>query len=294
MINLAETQTMYDIISDFIQIYNKRVFVDIASNGCGSGCVYCFTKNPEKQQALLEIPVIDEICNTVLNLPNCNDCIISLCPNTEPMKSKESRKLILRIINRLIDAVKFVQIATKEEIPESFLNELSNMSKRTGQIRISVSLPYLNFANILEPGAAPVYDRLKNFDNIKKYDQLLSVLYLRPFNKQMIVDKQLYIDLIKRYQPDNICLGAEFVPKVAENQQCTYMYNNDLKSSIFEKPEIDEIFDFADFVRKNTGSKVFFSSVCNIANCSDYGCVLKLGNHDMRYCKDCELPLSER
>ena len=285
---------MIDNVSQFIQIYDKRVFIDVASNGCGNGCVYCFTKNPEKPQNLLDLSTIDNICNYILELPNCKDYIVSLCPNTEPMMSDKSRKLVFRIIKRLIDTVKFVQIATKELIPETYLKKLDALSKRKGQIRISISLPYINFAETLEPGAAAISDRLKNFENIKKNSKLLSVLYLRPFNKQMIIDKDLYANVIKRYKPDNICLGAEFVPKVNGNQQCTYMYNKSLKSSIFEKPEIDELFAFADFLRQSTECKVFYSSVCNIANCSDYGCVLKLGVHDIRYCKDCTLLLEER
>lgn len=280
---------MCNDIFQFIQIYDKRIFIDVASNGCGNGCVYCFTQNPEKPQTLLNVSTIDSICNEILKLPDCKNCIVSLCPNTEPMKSEESRQRVLRIIKKLIDTVKFIQIATKELIPESYLKDLNAISKRKGQIRISISLPYLNSAQILEPGASTVRDRLKNFENIKNHHNLISVLYLRPFNKQMIVDKDLYVNIINQYQPDNICLGAEFVPKVENDQQCTYMYDKSLRPSIFEKPEKDEIFNFADFLRKNTNCKVFYSSVCNIANCSDYGCILTLGEHDIRYCKDCEL-----
>ena len=52
---------MIDNILQFIQVYDKRIFIDVASNGCGNGCVYCFTKNPEKPQTLLNISTIDEI-----------------------------------------------------------------------------------------------------------------------------------------------------------------------------------------------------------------------------------------
>ncbi|WP_410319956.1 hypothetical protein [Methanobrevibacter sp.] len=285
---------MIDNILQFIQVYDKRIFIDVASNGCGNGCVYCFTKNPEKPQTLLNISTIDEICIYISNLPNSKECIISLCPNTEPMKSEKSRELILRIIKRLSKIVKFIQIATKELIPESYLQELNNLCAREGQIRISISVPYLDLAEKIEPHAARVSERLINFINIKNYSNLVSVIYLRPFNKQMIIDKFLYADIINKYQPDNICLGAEYVPKVDGYQQCTYMYNTFLKPSIFERPEMDEIFAFADFLRQRTNCKLFFSSVCNIANCSDYGCVLNLDKHDIRYCQDCTILLDER
>lgn len=281
-------------INSFFQKYDKRIFIDIASNGCGNGCVYCFTKNPQSPQSLLDINTLDEICDYVLSLPNSNEYIVSLCPNTEPMKSEKSRALVLAVIKRLIGTVKFVQIATKELIPLSYLKELDSLSQRSGQIRISISLPYLRFSEIIEPGAATIDNRLKNFENIKCFHNLISVLYLRPFNRQMLDDKQMFANIIKTYQPDDICLGAEFVPKVDTDQQCTYMYDQDLRSRIFEKAEIEDIFEFAEYLRNQTKCKIFYSSVCNIANCSDYGCILTLNQHDARYCQDCNLSISER
>lgn len=280
---------MNNIVSKYVQLFDKRVFIDIASNGCGSGCVYCFTENPNHTQSLLDISVVNDICNKITDLPYCNEYIISLCPNTDPMKSVESRQLVLSIIDKLVSKVKFVQISTKEFIPETYLESLNSYAVQKGQIRISVSLPYLDAAVILEPGAASIQDRIKNFDNIKKYNNLVSILYLRPFNRQMLIDRRNYATIIKLHNPDNICLGAEFVPKVKGEQLCTYMYDEQIRSKIFGKADKEEIFEFADFLRKETGCKVFYSSICNIANCSNYGCRLKLKEYDVRYCIDCEL-----
>lgn len=280
---------MNNLISEYIQIFDRRIFFDVASDGCGSGCVYCFSKHPALKQVLLSEETINSICEEILNLPNCNETIISLCPNTEPMKSKESRELVKLIIGRLASKVKFVQIATKEEIPISFLEFLNKTATFEGQIRISISLPYLHNVNIIEPNAGDIFSRIKNFSNIQKYSKLVSILYLRPFNKQMLIDKIEYAKLIRTYHPDNICLGAEFVPRVDGEQLCTYMYNTQLATEIFERAEIEDIFEFAEYIRKETHCKVFYSSICNIANCSDYGCILDLKKYDTRYCKDCNL-----
>lgn len=280
---------MNNLISEYIQMFDKRIFFDVASDGCGSGCVYCFSKHPTFAQVLLSENMINNICDEIIKLPNCNETIISLCPNTEPMKSKESRELIKLIICRLASNVKFIQIATKEEIPISFLEFLNVKAKFEGQIRISISLPYLHDVDIVEPNAADIFSRIKNFNNIRKFPNLVSILYLRPFNKKMLMDKIEYTKLINTYHPDNICLGAEFVPRVDGDQLCTYMYNTQLASEIFERAEIEDIFDFAQYLRKETHCKVFYSSICNIANCSNYGCVLDLKKYDARYCKDCNL-----
>lgn len=274
-------------ISEYLQIFNKRIFFDIASNGCGSNCLYCFTKNPGMPQELLSMEVVHGLCEQIKRLDKCSDSIISLCPNTEPLKSDCSRKLVAHIIQELSSYVKYIQISTKEYIPIDFLCELNRLTDIPGKIRISISLPYLSFTDQIEPGAASVKERLKNFKNTKRFSGISSILYLRPFNQQMITDKELYVNAIMEYMPDDICLGAEFVPKVDNDQLCTFMYDNNLAPDIFKRADISDIFSFAEYIRKRTGHKVFFSSVCNISNCSDYGCVLKLYEYDKRYCQDC-------
>lgn len=274
-------------ISQYLQIFNKRVYFDVASNGCGSNCAYCFTKNPEMPQELLPLDLIDKLCQDIKQFDNCSELIISLCPNTEPLKSAQSRSLIYHIIKELCPHVKFIQISTKEYIPIDFLQKLNELTVETGKIRISISLPYVSLTDKIEPGAASVEKRLMNIHNIKLFPSIVSILYLRPFNQQMIADKNIYVDSILEYKPDEICLGAEFVPKVDKEQLCTFMYDNNLAPEIFKSADINDIFSFASYIREKTGYKVFFSSICNISNCSDYGCILKLYKYDKRYCLDC-------
>lgn len=241
-------------------------------------------------QELLSLDLIDKLCQDIKQFDNCSELIISLCPNTEPMKSAQSRSLIYHIIKELCSRVKFIQISTKEYIPKEFLCELNELTAEKDKIRISISLPYVSDTDKIEPGAASIEKRLENFSNIKQFPAIVSILYLRPFNQQMITDKNKYVDFILKYTPDEICLGAEFVPKVETEQLCTFMYDNNLAPSIFKSADINDIFSFAEYIRKETGYPIFFSSICNIANHSDYGCILELYKHDKRYCSDCILP----
>lgn len=280
---------MNNTISEYIQIFDKRIFFDVASDGCGSGCIYCFSKHPANPQRLLTEKKVVEICDKILCLPECGKSILSLCPNTEPMKSEESRKVVKRIIDKLVNSVKFIQISTKEMIPLEFLQYLNSVAKFPGQIRISISLPYLRDVELIEPGAEMIKRRIKNFDNISKFSNLVSILYLRPFNRQMIQNKKTYVELINKYKPDDICLGVEFVPKVNGEQFCTYVYDKKHADNIFENVEREEIFHFAEYLRSNTKRKIFYSSTCNVANVSDYGCRLNLKKYDERYCQDCKL-----
>lgn len=276
-------------ISPYLQVFKKRIFFDIVSDGCGSGCVYCFSKNPQNKQTFLKEETLDILCDRICEIPDCQEYILSFCPNTEPMKSSKSRELVYYVIKRLHSHVKYIQIATKENIPIEYLKQLDALVHTPSKIRISISLPYLDQVALIEPNAACVNLRLQNFYNIKPFPGLCSILYLRPFNAQMRDNQDRYVEIIETYKPDEICVGAEFVPKVDSQQLCTFMYDNDLAPSIFTKPDLDDVFAFASYLRNRTHCKIFFSSVCNIANQSNYGCVLNLYNYNHQYCHDCEI-----
>lgn len=276
-------------ISPYLQIFKKRIFFDIVADGCGSGCVYCFSKHPQNEQSFLSIDTLDMLCDRICEVPNCHEYILSFCPNTEPMKSKESRALVYHVVERLHSQFKFIQIATKEKIPIEYLDNLNSLVGTPSKIRISISLPYLEHVSLIEPYAAGVDQRLQNFYNIRLFPNLCSILYLRPFNIQMVQNQERYAEIIETYAPNEICVGAEFVPKVDSQQLCTFMYDKKLAPAIFTKPELEDVFAFAKYLREKTHRKIFFSSICNIANQSDYGCLLNLRNFDHRYCIDCEI-----
>jgi len=276
-------------IEKYTQIFAQRVFFDIAKTGCGSGCIYCFTLMPSKPQKLLSKKTIEKMCNEIIKMGLDQKTVISLCPNTEPLKSKESRVRIAKIVKCFAPIFDTIQISTKEYIPINFLEELNRLSRQTNQIRISISLPYLDNTKTIEPAAADINMRKRNFENIRGYPRLRSVLYLRPFNTQMLNNREKYTKIINSYMPDDICIGAEFVNKEDDKQLCTYMYDKDKKDDIFRREDLESIFSFAEKIRESTKKKVFYSSLCNIANSSNYGCVLELYKYDNRYCYDCAL-----
>lgn len=169
-------------ISEYLPIFDKRIFFDISSNGRGSSCIYCFTKNPGISQKLLSTEVIHELCTQIKNFQECSRSIILLCPNTEPLKSNDSRLLVFQIIQKLSPYVKFIQRSKKKYIPIDFLERFDYLVDKPRKIRISVSLPYLNFTDRSETGVAPIRKRLQNFENIKRFPGISSILYLQPFN----------------------------------------------------------------------------------------------------------------
>jgi len=279
---------MYNDLKNLFQVANNRIFIDIAVNGCGSGCAYCFTKSPSEEQALLSASVVSEICDLIDSLP-IDINIISLCPNTDPMKSDMSKELTYQVVSYFTPKGYEIQISTKEYIHSDYLELLNDAAKHKGQIRVSVSLPYISKAFQIEPFASPVNVRLDNFHRIHLFEGLSSTLYLRPFNLSMIAEKDTFVDVIRKYRPQHICLGVEYITGNTLYDKCTTLNNDYFASQYFEKTDLSNALYFADYIRSNTGYKVFHSSICNIVNNTSLDCSIKLHNYCIDLCRDCKL-----
>lgn len=193
--------------SKYIIVQDGRIFIDICEHGCGSGCIYCYAPYHNASQRLLNKEQIGLICKYIKDNYNCSKTIISLCPNTEPLKSKESVELILYIINFFADMDCYIQISTKEIIPKYFLEELHDLSKSKKYINISV--PVIKNSKILEPNAASIEERFSNFMMKNIYSNIDFCLYIKPFIMRE-QEYDLYVEYIKRYQIDTVCVGPIF------------------------------------------------------------------------------------
>ena len=99
----------------YIIYENNRVFIDISKEGCGSGCTYCYVPSKNESQKLLSIEEIEKICIYVYRKYHNKIKIVSLCPNTEPLKSSQSIELVLNIANFFSPKDCIIQISTKEK-----------------------------------------------------------------------------------------------------------------------------------------------------------------------------------
>lgn len=269
-------------IEKYIVVRGQRIFIDISSRGCGSGCAYCYVDRKNEKQQLLSFCEIQCICELVDSKYGCASKIVSLCPNTEPLKSADSIKLILYIIRFFISRGSYVQISTKEKTPTYFLEEMNRLAR--GRIFINISVPYITNADTLEPGAAPVSERLNNFIMIKKYRNLNACLYIKPFSERAFLEKDVYIDTINKYRVNTVCVGVNF--DTNEKNPCQSLHNERVARMLFEKQgaEIDR---FVNVLRTRTKSKVFGSSVCCICSSLNEPCLLSLFNYDNVICEDC-------
>ena len=264
-------------------IRDNRIFLDICEEGCGSNCAYCYVQDKNKPQVLLSQKQILLICNMVKDKVDTNT-IISLCPNTEPFKSIESTQLILFIIRFFLPLGCYIQISTKEKIPEMFLKEISYIHE--SRIFINISMPYIIGAERIEPKAAPVNDRLENFKRIQSYPGVHCCLYIKPFQVKDDEEQKLYIQYIKEYNISVVCVGPQFNVKI--ELPCTSLHDRVIAKKLMEE-QSERINDFIITLREYTSARVYTSSICCIYSEIHKKCKMELYQYNEIMCKDCNL-----
>lgn len=272
----------YTDIKKYVIKCNQRFFINICDRGCGNGCVYCYVDSKNEEQELLSLSQIQRICEYIDAEYGSTPKIISLCPNTEPLKSPESIKLILYVIRFFIHRGSYIQISTKERIPKPFLDEINRYAEE--KIFINISLPYIVNVGVIEPGAAPIEERLQNFLEIKKYPNLNACLYIKPFNADSYKSAQLFINIIEKYGIDTVCVGVEF--QKGADVPCRSLYDERTAKALFEE-QTESLNDFVKELRQNTGAKIFGSSVCCIYQHFNKKCLLNIPQYDSTLCDDC-------
>lgn len=272
----------YTDIKKYVIKCEQRLFIDICDRGCGNGCTYCYVDSKNEKQELLKLSQIQRICEYVDAEYGNAPKIISLCPNTEPLKSPESIKLILYLTRFFIPHNSYIQISTKEKIPESFLREIDRFAE--GRLFINISLPYIINASAVEPGAAPLEERLQNFLDIKKYPNLNACLYIKPFSTEAYRNAQRFIEIIEKYEIDTVCVGVCF--QKGTEVPCRSLYNKQIAKELFSE-QAERLNDFVRELRQNTTAKVFGSSVCCIYHHFNKNCLLDIPQYDNMLCEDC-------
>jgi DNA repair photolyase len=243
-----------------------RYFIDVTIDGCGSGCSYCYIKNPKKEQKLMERNLFNESIDQLVHDRDFEvgkrGSIISLCPNTEPFKSKNSTISITDVLRKFLPLGNPIQISTKEVIPVEFLQFTQNNVQYEKQVFFNISVPCITNANKIEPNAAKIENRLKNFVVIKKFDRLSSCLYIKPFLHYSYNDIDHYLEIITNYEVEYVCVGLYLKKKSWNISYCDLLYqNNDMIKKIIDLTTIDKLNKFKVEILKRTNAMVFHTSI---------------------------------
>lgn len=162
---------MSEKYQDLLIVENKRVFIDVAYRGCGSGCKYCYVPSASEEQLLASYEDLMKVVYYLCANHMLDDRIVSFCPNTEPFKTRESAERVLFVIRQIKEYHCYIQISTKEYIDNEILQELEKLAG-DNIIFINISMPFLNALEI-EPGAASIQKRVENIERIVEYTHFI-------------------------------------------------------------------------------------------------------------------------
>ena len=267
---------------DLLIAENRRVFIDVAYRGCGSGCKYCYVPSASEEQVLASYEELTKMVHFLSANDMIEHQIISFCPNTEPFKSRESAERVLFIIEKIKDYQCYIQISTKEYIEDDILRELERLAgDRT--IFINISMPFLNSVQI-EPCAADIQMRVKNMERIARYTHLKCGLYIKPCTKSAVDNVCEYIEIIKKTLPDYVCIGVAFNKKT--EVPCTSLYHKE-DAEVIITAQQKTLKEFALRIESISKCYVVYSSICAIAQIVQCGCMLDIGCYDKDFCKGC-------
>lgn len=274
-------------IQKYVQREGQRIFIDIARNGCGSGCRYCYVDTAKERQILLEEKEIEEICAYLLDFDDLSDCFLSFCPNTEPLKSRESSSKVLKIIKSVSQFGLAVQISTKERIEPDFISELSELALRKNQFFFNISLPYLTGLDNIEPRAGKLEERLENFRLIADYEAATSCLYIKPFSWMTEKDFQKYVSIIRKHRPDFVCVGAAFHIDNNQIQPCRTYYHAEEATELMADSQIRQMMEFAGKIHRETGVRTVYSTECSISTECGIPCGIEFFRYEPKMCEGC-------
>lgn len=273
---------MNNILNKLMLQKGDRIFLDVSYSGCGSGCKYCYVESAQLAQQLIHYSDLEKICAYLKREHICDDKIVSFCPNTEPFKSLESSERILFLIRHLNPASRCFQISTKEEIRDDIFADLGKISEDT-PVFINISIPVID-SELLEPYAAPVGARLRNFVKAKPFSNIYSGLYIKPFFNTALDFRQEYLQIIKDYSPDYICVGFLFDLKT--KNPCTSLYQSTVAYNLLQQQQ-ESMLDFIAEIKKERPCLIVCSSVCAIYKILGIKCDLKLWLYNSDICNSC-------
>lgn len=190
-----------------------RVFVDFSSKGCGSGCRYCYIQDPVAAATYLGeaefAQLVDELVDNPNFVPGRLGTLVSISPGTEPLKTAKSQDYLAALLERLLPFGNPVQLPTKEVVPDWLAALARESVQYAGQLVLFLSLATATRASYLEPGAAPVMDRLKNAELVRGTG-IRSCAYIKPFLQSAYGEIDEFAELINETVPDFLCVGMRY------------------------------------------------------------------------------------
>jgi len=237
-----------------------RVFVNITTHGCGSGCSYCYIDGPTQSQNQLSHAEIVSSLDWLRRHPRFQQgpsgTVISLCPDTEPFKTTTSAQRIGWILQRVLPWGNRIQIATKEQVPAEILMAIERHRAALRQVVLFTTITTISRAKSIEPHAAAPDARAKNFESCR-LASVVSCLYIKPFLPATAHDYTAFAELAGKARPDAICVGVLY-KSTDVGQPLTHPVHGRMQSPGLEP----SCLAFAERLKRDTQVPVFHTAVC--------------------------------
>lgn len=231
---------------EYVYGTKKRIFVNNVI-GCCASCKYCYLTSIRKNQKKCRISsdeVIKKVNEMEEFIPGKQNTIVSLGCYSECLASENVNDTV-NIICHFCEQKNYIQLATKQKIPESVCEILAKNRKFSNQINIYVSMPTYSKIELMEPGTVCVEERINNIRLCKKYG-LNVILYIKPFLEEITFrDIEFYIDIVKKYNIP-VVVGNYLTVHVAD---CLAEVGEDL---LYENIESEEMKLFMNTLSKYT------------------------------------------
>lgn len=182
----------------FVYGGKDRIFVN-TDIGCKAKCSYCYLPHLIYQDEINSISAQEAIIfveNTTLFKSGEEGTILSIGCYSECLDEANVLKT-KEIIEHFIPFGNYIQLATKQEVPQMIIDAIIKHRKFEHQVSIYISMPTMSAIAQLEEGTASVNTRLGNIERCIS-SNVPVVLYIKPFIGGITdEDTDLFLNIIK-------------------------------------------------------------------------------------------------
>jgi hypothetical protein len=259
-------------------IENGRIFLDLASQGCGVGCRYCYIAEPAA--GVRPLPVA-QIRATLVQLM---EVLGSARPESPPLLTIGADTEVSAhpdIVRNAEECLAFgaehqlpAQLATKFPLPPSLLSCLNSWPAQAPTPVVFTTITTVTRFRELEPGAPPPIVRADNFSLPRQ--RWLSYALVKPFHSASARDSDELLDLFLRKRPDGVVVGAHYQHEPAGARQNGDRYGHPFATGWSSYGLTEQGRAFANKLHES-GLRRFLNTRCVTAwhNASNHGRLIK-------------------
>lgn len=256
----------------------ERIFLRMAQSGCGAGCSYCYIDKPKEPAQYFPDSQIDKWVAEVREVsPNS---IVAIGCDTDPFITPQAIDIALRYLEALESVDSHVQISTKFAVPKRVAEKLDSWAGGSRPI-VFTSITTIEKASVVEPHAATIEQRLKNF-SIERV-QWKSCALVKPILHLASEDLDDLCQRLIKYRPDCIVLGARYRrARLDRNDQRPHPFAKGWEGSLKQ----DEVTPFLERLAE-AGIPIFHNTECVVDYFNQTGHGQRISQNYPDLCTEC-------